>query len=185
MKIGFNPNRAANPLVWLVALSIVLAIAGSIFQAVQPKPARDRSSAAQPQPQAATAESLMQGGYKTLKGASLKSSLDITRAIARNYLDESNRQPQPLVWLRTQYNNVLADLKGLQNAKLEYARGEAEQVAALNLKLLALSMAMNGVAQDTTGKLDQSIDLKALTQEGENFYSLYDSQVIERRYPMP
>lgn len=185
MRLRLNHNRAANPLLWIVLLGIVLAIAGSIFQGLQPKPAHDRQDYPQPSPQAETPESLMQGGYRTLKGASLKSSLDITMAIARNYLDEANRQREPLIWLRSQYNNVLADLKGLQNAKLEYATGEAEQVAALNLKLFALSMAMNAIAQDKTGKLDKSIDLQKLTQEGENFFSLYDSQLIERRYPMP
>jgi hypothetical protein len=185
MRLPLNPNRAANPLLWILLIGTVLAIAGSIFQAIQPKREGDRPHAAQTQPKAETPKTLMQGGYKTLKGASNQTHLDITMAIARNYLDEANRQSQPLVWLRTEYNNALADLKGLQNTRLEYARGEAEQVAALNLKLFALSVAINAVAQDKTGKLDKSLDLQKLTQQGENFFSLFDSQVIEKRYPMP
>jgi hypothetical protein len=134
MRLPLNPNRAANPILWLIVCGIVLAGVVSILQAMQPKPKGDRPSADQSEPKAETSQTLMQRGYKTLKGASLKTYLDTTMAIARNYLDEANRQPQPLVWLRTQYNNTLADLKGLQNTKLEYATGEAEQVAALNSK---------------------------------------------------
>jgi hypothetical protein len=45
-------------------------------------------------------------------------------------------------------------------------------------------MLMNAIAQDKIGKLDKSIDLQKLTQAGETFFSLYDSKIIEQRYPM-
>jgi predicted KAP-like P-loop ATPase len=86
---------------------------------------------------------------------------------------------------QTEYNNALAELKDWQNAKVEYATGEAEKLAALQVKAAALAMLMNAIAQEKTGKLDKSIDLQKLTQEGEAFFSLYDSKIIEQRYPMP
>jgi hypothetical protein len=185
MKIGLNPNRAANPLVWLLVLALLGAIAMSLAHSLIAKPTRDRRPTASSSPTAETAQSLMQRGYKALKGSSNKTGLDTKMAIARNYLDTANIQKEPLIWLRTQYNNTLAELKDLQNSKLEYALGEAERIDTLQSRLLALSMAMNAIAQDSTGKLDKSIALQNLTQEGESFFSLFDSQIIEQRYPMP
>jgi hypothetical protein len=184
MRIGLNPNRAANPLVWLLVLALLGAIAMNIAHSLTPDRPGDRPTA-QPSPTAETSQSLMQRGYRAVKSTSNKTSLDIKMAIARNYLDTANIQKEPLIWLRTQYNNTLAELKDLQNSKLEYALGDAERIDTLQSRLLALSMAMNAITQDTTGKLDKSIDLQKLTQEGESFFSLFDSQVIEQRYPVP
>lgn len=182
MRIGLNPNRAANPLVWLLIVSMLLAIAGGIFRSLNPKRSVDRPTAASaPKPE--TPQTLMQGGYAQFKSAGNVTYRDIVGALARNYLDEANRQKQPLIWIRTEYNNTLAELKDWKNSKLEYARGEAEKLASFQIKIAALSLLMNAIAQDKTGNLDKSINLQALTQEGETFFSLYDGQVIERRYP--
>jgi hypothetical protein len=185
MRIGLNPNRAANPLIWLLLLSVLLSIGGSIYHGLNP-PGKtgDRPPPLSPS-QVETSQTLIQGGYQRLKRAGNQVSLDITGALARNYLDEANRQNQPLIWIRTEYNNTLAELKDWQNAKVEYATGEAEKLAALQTKAAALAMLMNAIAQDKTGKLDKSIDLQKLTQEGDAFFSLYDSKIIEQRYPMP
>jgi hypothetical protein len=184
MRIGLNPNRAANPLLWLLVIALLGSIAMNIVRSFIPKPTGDRP-AAQPLAQSETDQSLMQKGYKALKGTTLKTKLDTKMAIARNYLDAANTQPQPLLWLRTQYNNTLAELKELQNSKLEYPVNEAEKIDILQSRQLALAMAINAIAQDKTGKLDRSINLQTLTQEGESFFSLFDSKVIEQRYPMP
>jgi hypothetical protein len=186
MRIRLNPNRAANPLVWLLLLSVLLSIGGSIYHGLNPHgKTGDRPPPPPSQPKAETPQTLMQGGYQRLKRSGNQVSLDTTGALARNYLDEANRQNQPLIWIRTEYNNTLAELKDWQNAKVEYATGEAEKLASLQIKAAALAMLMNAIAQDKTGKLDKSIDLQKLTQEGDAFFSLYDSKIIEQRYPMP
>jgi hypothetical protein len=185
MRIGLNPNRAANPLVWLLLLSVLLSIGGSIYHGLNPPGKRGDRPPPQFPLKAETPQALMQGGYQRLKRSGNQASLDITGALARNYLDEANRQNQPLIWIRTEYNNTLAELKDWQNAKVEYDTSEAEKLASLQIKAAALAMLMNAIAQDKTGKLDKSIDLQKLTQEGDAFFSLYDSKIIEQRYPMP
>jgi hypothetical protein len=181
MRIGLNPNRAANPLLWIVALAFLLGIGSSIIRSITPP--GDRPNPAQPAPKIETPKTLMNGGYLRFKAIGNAVYRDTIGALARNYLDEANRQKEPLVWIRTEYNNALAELKEWQNSKLEYARDEAERLASLQIKAAALALLMNAIAQDKTGNLDKSIDLQALTQEGETFFSLYDGQVIERRYP--
>jgi hypothetical protein len=181
MRIGLNPNRAANPLLWIITLAFLLAIGSGIVRSLTPP--GDRPNPAQPASTVETPKTLMNVGYLRFKATGNAVHRDLVGALARNYLDEANRQKEPLVWIRTEYNNTLAELKEWQNSKLEYARDEAEKLASLQINAAALALLMNAIAQDKTGNLDKSINLQALTQEGETFFSLYDGQVIERRYP--
>jgi hypothetical protein len=181
MRIRLNPNRAANPLLWIVALAFLLAIGNSVVRSLTPP--GDRPDPTQSASKIETPKTLMNEGYLRFKSTGNAAYRDIAGALARNYLDEANRQKEPLVWLRTEYNNTLAELKEWQNSKLEYTRDETEKLASLQIRAAALALLINAIAQDKTGKLDKSINLQALTQEGETFFSLYDGQVIERRYP--
>jgi hypothetical protein len=64
MRIGLNPNRAANPLVWLLLLSVLLPIGGSIYHGLNP-PGKtgDRPTLSQSPPKTETPQTLMQVSY--------------------------------------------------------------------------------------------------------------------------
>jgi hypothetical protein len=182
MRSLLNPNRAANPLLWLLVTSILIGIGNCTHQTLQ------RTTSKPPPPQTVnplrdTPEHLVQQGYARLRKVNNQTSRDITYAIARGYLQEANQQKQPLLWLRSQYNNALYDLKTWQNAKLEYSRADAETLAASQTKVAALAFVLNAITQNQTAQIDNNINLRPIAQEGDNFFSLLDAQVIERRYP--
>jgi hypothetical protein len=90
MRIGLNPNRAANPLVWLLLMSVLLSIGSNIYHGLNPHgKTGDRPTSAESPLKAETPQTLMQGGYQRLKRSGNQVSLEITGALARNYLDEA------------------------------------------------------------------------------------------------
>lgn len=69
------------------------------------------------------------------------------------------------------------------NTRLLRSEPELEQLNTFRLRSQAIGLLMNAIAQDKISSIRNEVDLFPLLRESNNLRSLFDSQVVERRYP--
>ena len=182
MKAMFRPNQPIKPITIVLTTGLVLAIGSGIFAGIN----RARQTAAQ-QAQQPVEEKLpaplMAKGLKTLNQSSDDLDRRIVAGLAWQYLQQANATDKPILWIRKKANDIAFDISQQYNTRLIRSADELEYLNTLRLRSEAIGLLMNAVAQGQESEIQNSTDLFPLVRETNNIRSLFDSQVVERRYP--
>lgn len=182
MKAMFRPNQPIKPASIVVASALLVVVVSGIVAGI--RKAQDIAAQQAQQPTAEKlASPLMQQGLSTLTESSTRLDDALIAGLAWQYLQQANATGQPILWVRKRANDISYDI-GLQyNTRLLRSEPELEQLNTFRLRSQAIGLLMNAIAQDKISSIRNEVDLFPLLRESNNLRSLFDSQVVERRYP--
>ncbi|MEP0911783.1 hypothetical protein NDI45_12755 [Leptolyngbya sp. GB1-A1] len=184
MKAVFRPNQPVKPIAIVLTAGFIVAIGSGIVAGV-----RKGQEMATQQRQQQQAEQrkypvpLMQKGLDTLNASSSKLDKQIVAGLAWQYLQQANATDKPILWIRKKANDISFDISQQYNTRLIRSEKELEYLHTLKLRSEAIGLLMNAVAQGKESEIQNSTDLFPLVRETNNLRSIYDSQVVEKRYP--
>ena len=128
--------------------------------------------------------SLMESTYNEFSNTDIEFDRQLIEAQAFNFLQSANQTSAPLVWIRTKFNNTLYDLTQMKNSRLLYSSDEIAKIQKLRTELSALAMLSQAIEKGTQSTVENAVNISDFSGSVEAVRSVFDSQVIEKAYPL-